>query len=222
MRLLSFRIVFLALLVSVPVTGSVLAATRVKLLAIFENKVIVKINGQRTVLEKDKPGPEGVVLRFSDTRRESAEIEVDGKLQEFPLAYVLRRGGGETPFDGKDRVRLYSDKSGFFHADGYINNKPVRFLVDTGANTIALNSATARQIGLDYRKGERGVSVTASGYAETFFVTLEKVEVGDLELRNVAAGVIEGPQPDTPLLGMSFLGKFNMKRENNTMDLVER
>jgi aspartyl protease family protein len=198
------------------------AGPKIKLVAIFKDKVIANINGKRVILTKDKPGPEGVTLRFTDTRGESADLEIDGKLEILPLGYVM---SGTTEVSAgltKEIVTLRADAEGFFHADGHINGRPVKFLVDTGANTIALNSATAARVGVDFRKGEKGVAVTASGYTQTYTVTLEKVEIGGLELRSVVAGVIEGPQPEVPLLGMSFLSHFDMKREGSRMEILER
>ena len=195
---------------------------KIRLLAIFKNKVIARVNGKRTVLIKDKPGPHGITLRFSDTRGESADLEIDGKLETMPLGYVMSSTNEQSAGPGRETVTLFSNANGFFHAEGYVNNRPVTFLVDTGANTIALNSGTANRIGLNYKDGQKGIAATASGYAEIFLVTLEEVEVGGLSLRQVQASVIEGPQPDVPLLGMSFLGAFNMKREGNQMQLIER
>jgi len=195
---------------------------KIKLLAIFEDKVIATINGQRAVLVKDTAGPSGVTLRSCDTLAESAEIEVNGEVEEIPLGYVMSGGSTSAAGGPKQRITLYSGANGFFHADGYINNTPVRFLVDTGANTVAMNAQTAKRIGLDYRRGQQGVAVTASGYAPTYLVDLEEIEVGNLKLRHVEASVIEGRQPEIPLLGMSFLGSFDMKREGDQMEIIQR
>jgi aspartyl protease family protein len=98
----------------------------------------------------------------------------------------------------------------------------VTFLVDTGASTIALNSATAKRIGIDYTKGRPGMATTASGYTRVYSVKLDSVKVGEIVLRNVDAGVIDGPQPETPLLGMSFLNALEMKRDGDKMELTRR
>jgi len=219
-KLARLTILFLAATLLQQVAAA--AGPKVKLVAIFKDKVIARINGERTVLLKDKPGPQGVTLRFTDTRGESADIEINGKVEIMPLGYVMSSTSEESTGISKESVTLYSDPTGFFHADGYINDRPVKFLIDTGANTVALNSATANSIGIDYRQGEKAVAATASGYAQTYIVALEKVEVGGLELRHVLASVIEGPQPEVPLLGMSFLGSFNMQREGPEMRLIER
>lgn len=219
-KIARLTVLLLAAILMQQVTAA--AGPKVKLVAIFKDKVIARINGERTVLVKDKPGPEGVTLRFTDTRGESADIEINGKVEIMPLGYVMSSTTEESAGLNKEIVTLHSDPTGFFHADGYINDRPVKFLIDTGANTVALNSATANSIGIDYRQGEKAVAATASGYAQTYIVALEKVEVGGLELRHVLASVIEGPQPEVPLLGMSFLGSFNMQREGSEMRLLER
>jgi len=213
-------LVFLVVISLKPVTAA--TGPKVKLVAIFADKVIARIDGKRAILVKDKPGPKGVTLRFTDTRAESAEIEINGKVETMPLGFVMSKTTEQSTGITKESVTLRADADGFFHTQGYINGRPVTFLVDTGANTVALNSATANSIGIDYRKGQKGIAVTASGYAQTYGIVLAKVEVGGLELRNVEAGVIEGPQPDPPLLGMSFLSRFNMQREGTRMKLIER
>ena len=199
------------------------AGPKISLVAIFKDKAMLNINGQRVMLNKDQAGPEGVVLRFTDTRSETVDVDINGNTETLRLGYVLSAGGVDTDASSeKKSVTLYSASNGFFHADGYINNIPIRFLIDTGASTVALNSETATRIGIDYLSGERAVAVTASGYAETYIVSLEEVEVGGMKLRHVDASVIEGPQPSTPLLGMSFLGQFDMRREGDRMELIER
>ena len=55
----------------------------------------------------------------------------------------------------------------------------------------------------------------------TYRLTLEKVQVGEITLFNVEAAVIEGNFPGTPLLGMSFLGQLEMKRDSNRMELIK-
>ncbi|MDE2297202.1 MAG: retroviral-like aspartic protease family protein, partial [Burkholderiales bacterium] len=102
-----------------------------------------------------------------------------------------------------------------------INGQAVRFLVDTGATLVSMGAAEAERLGLDYRKGQRGVSNTANGQIVAYRVSLASVRVGDVTLYNVDALV--GQQPmDYVLLGNSFLTRFQMKRENETMTLVKR
>ena len=46
----------------------------------------------------------------------------------------------------------------------------MRFLVDTGATTVALPAAEAQRLGIDYRKGERGFTQTAGGLVPIYRV----------------------------------------------------
>ncbi|MES1162525.1 MAG: retropepsin-like aspartic protease, partial [Rhizobacter sp.] len=52
-------------------------------------------------------------------------------------------------------------------------------------------------------------------------VKLNSVRVGDVQLYNVDGLVSQAPMPAV-LLGNSFLTRFQMKRENDTMTLTKR
>lgn len=195
-----------------------LAADEISLYALFDGKAILKIDGVRRVLTAGQTSPEGVQLVRTDTADEEAVIRVEGREQVLKLGAVIAAYAAAE----RDSVTLFSDVSGFFHADGAINGTPVRFLVDTGANTVALNAATARRAGVDYTLGQQGVAKTASGFAKVYGVRLRELKIGGIVLREVDAAVFEGSQPDTPLLGMSFLGQLDMRREGDRMELKRR
>lgn len=188
------------------------------LYALFRDKAIVHIDGTRRVLATGDTSPEGVKLVSTDTEAEEAVVEVKGKRETLKLGVVVSAFTSSAP----ESATLYADGSGFFHAEGSINGTAVTFLVDTGANTVALNSALAKRAGIDYARGQAGVAKTASGFARVYGVKLDTVKVGGITLHNVDAGVFEGPQPDTPLLGMSFLSALEMRREGNKMELTRR
>jgi aspartyl protease family protein len=195
------------------------AVESISLQALFKDKAIVVVDGARRVLKSGEESPEGVRLLATDTREEQAEIEIGGKREVLKLGVVT---AGFAP-QGKGNVTLYPDRGGHFFVDGSINGAPVRFLVDTGATTIALSGNTASRIGLDYRRlGRAGVASTAAGNVRTYNLNLDSVQVGDITLHNVPAGVIEGSHPTEVLLGMSFLGQIDMKRDNEKMELSER
>lgn len=109
----------------------------------------------------------------------------------------------------------------FFTSQGKINGKPVEFLVDTGASTIALSSAQADRIGLRYQDGIRTYASTASGTAPMYLVKLDSVSLQGITLHNINAGVIDGSYPITPLLGMTFLSRLTMQRKGKMM-LLEK
>lgn len=205
-----------AWLVCCALAGAAEAGTeRLRILALFTGKAILEIDGARRVLSKGETSPEGVKLLEVDS--EQAVVLFNGKRETLTLEVVT----SSMKDSGAASVMLYSSGNAFY-ADGSINGKPVRFLIDTGATSVALSSALAKQIGINYRKGQPGMAKTASGFARIYGVRLEAVKLGEIVLYNVDAGVIEGSQPDIPLLGMSFLNNLEMRREGDRMELIKR
>jgi len=197
------------------------AAEKISLLALFKGKVLISVDGKKVLLVQGKSGSAGIRLLATDTRVETARIEVDGETRTLRLGVVNSAPGSAT--DGDKKVVLYAGSQGFFYADGRINGTSVKFLIDTGANVVALNDATARLVGIDYKTdGKRGFATTASGYAAVYNLQLRSVSIGGITLRHVEAIVIEGPQPATALLGMSFLGKLDMKRQGERIEFNVR
>ena len=199
--------------------GAAGAAEKISLLALFQDKAIILVDGARHVLSNGETSPEGVKLLATDTQAETADIEIGGRRSVLKLGVVI---GSFAP-KGKSSVVLYPNPSGHFYADGLINGTAVRFMIDTGATVIAMNSDTARRIGIDYlHNGVPSVASTAAGYVRTYNVVLNTVQVGDITLYNVPGSVIEGNGPRDTLLGMSFIGQLDMNRDSDKMELKER
>lgn len=152
---------------------------------------------------------------------DTALVEVDG--QRLPL----RIGGnpvdlsGAPSAGGGTRLVLPMGPGGHFSSAGSINGRSVMFMVDTGASVVALSQAEAERIGLDYRKAPRGMVQTANGAVPVHSVRLNSVRVGDVLVYDVPAVVMPAQMPQV-LLGNSFLGRFQMKRDNDTMTLEKR
>jgi aspartyl protease family protein len=106
-------------------------------------------------------------------------------------------------------VQLKAGPNGHFHVEAEINGRSVGVLVDTGATMVALRYEDAEEAGiyLDRSDFTQGVS-TANGIARVAPVTLERVSIGDITVRNVPAAVAERGKLQTTLLGMSFLGRL--------------
>lgn len=69
--------------------------------------------------------------------------------------------------------------------------------------------------------GQQGSVVTAAGRARSHFVTLDRVEVGGLSVRNVDAAVVEGAYPEDILLGMSFLRHVGLSESAGVLTLTQ-
>lgn len=213
-----------ALLCSMMGAGSAAGVEKLTLLALFKDKVLLHVDGERRLIAKGETSPEGIQLVSADS--DHAVVIVDGRREVLELGMVSTFPGASDDvspaWDGPERLTLWAEDDGFFYASGRINDTPVRFLVDTGANTIALNQSAAERIGIDYRNGRRGVATTASGVAPMYLVKLDRVSIGEITLHDVDAGVLLSEHPAVPLLGMSFLGKLDMEREGKRLELKRR
>jgi len=189
----------------------------VKLVGTFGDKAaILAIDGQAPRTVRVGQSLQGV--RLVAVGRDRVTIEIGGERR------VLLHGqthSAAPSSSGPQTAVLSAGPGGHFVAEGQVNGALVRFLVDTGATTIALPGREAERLGIDYRKAPRGVTQTAAGPAPTYLVKLDTVRVGGIELAMVDAVVIEQGLPFA-LLGMSFLNRVEMKREGSTMTLTRR
>lgn len=194
-------------------------ATDISVAGLFSDRALVTINGgAQKLLRVGEKTPEGVKLIGANSNQ--AILEVDGKRMTLGLGQGTSTGGAQES-GGAAKVILTADSQGHFLTTGSINGNSTRFLVDTGATTIAMSSAEAKRLGLSYQNGERGYSSTANGVVPVYRISLNNVKVGDISLNGVSASVHESPMP-VVLLGMSFLNRVNMKREGDSMVLTKR
>ena len=150
-----------------------------------------------------------------------AVVEVKGKRVTLTMGGAQVNLGG-TPTEGAgSQIVLTADSRGHFFTGGSVNGKAVRFVVDTGATFVSMGADQARELGVDFTKGERGVSNTANGQIAVYKVKLASVRVGDVQLFDIDGLVGQQPMPGI-LLGNSFLTRFQMKRDNDTMTLTKR
>jgi aspartyl protease family protein len=194
------------------------AATDVKLVGVAENTAILVIdNGRPRMMRVGQTGRAGVKLLA--VQGQSAIIEVEGERLELRL--------GEQPYappvaSERTSVTLVSNVQGHFVTQGSINGANVRLMVDSGASMVSMGPNDAKRAGIDYLAGEKGYATTANGVAPVYRVRLDKVRVGDIVLYNVAGLVHENVNLPVVLLGMSFLGRLNMRREGDMLTLSKR
>lgn len=109
---------------------------------------------------------------------------------------------------GTGRIEVPIGPDGHFHLTAEVNGTAVRFVVDTGASSIALSQKDAEKIGIDLDSlAFVGRAQTANGMVPTATVRLDSVKIGDIADDNVAAVVIRG-DIDQSLLGMDYLRRF--------------
>ena len=137
-------------------------------------------------------------------------IEVGGERVTLHLSERIN-SAYEEPTTRNVAVQI--NERGQYITTGSINGRPVSFLIDTGANVIALNSQMASSLGIDFQSGRLKETTTAGGSVQSRAVILDIVHVGEISVNNVQAVVLEGDFPVDILLGMSFLK--NVKIEEN-------
>jgi aspartyl protease family protein len=207
---------FISLLL--PLAALPAAAADVALIGVIGDRAaVVAVDGgePKTV----KVGQQWKGITVIAVEKERATVEIDGKKRVLTRGEHYRHESAGV--SERQSVTLASDASGHFFTSGAINGTPVRFLVDTGATLIALPGRDAVRLGIDYRKGSRGMINTANGPAVVYQVKFDRVKLGDIELTSVDGVVIEQGL-EIALLGMSFLNRVDMKREGQIMTLIRR
>jgi aspartyl protease family protein len=150
-----------------------------------------------------------------------AEVMVGGVRRTVVLgAGPVRVAGSETPAAGQEIV-LTASGDGHFITQGRINGNAVTLMVDTGATVVSIGQADADRLGINYKNAPSGFANTANGRVPVRSVMLNTLRVGDVELSGIEAIVIP-TQMQHVLLGNSFLNRFSMRRDNDTMRLVLR
>lgn len=195
-----------------------LAETQVNIVGLFNGKAVVMINNGKPRTLSVGQTAEGVKLIAADSKK--ALLEVEGKRQELGMGQAASVSGSSASAPGS--VVLYSNSAGHYLADGQINGVTLKFLVDTGASVVAMNSSHARQAGIDYKKGKRIPVHTANGVVQAYQVVLNSLKLGNVSLHQVEAVVNDGDSPPVVLLGMSALNRMDMKREGITLTLTKK
>lgn len=200
------------------------APSGVILSGVFGDKAVITFpDGSVRTLKKGGASVNGMRLLSTDSGR-SALLEVDGQQVTLTLGsepVQLAAPRTDLSASSAEQLVLRPDAQGHLFIEGAINDSKVRFLVDTGATLVAISAAQAQQAGIDYRKGQRGVSHTANGSVPTWVVVFPSIRVGNMVLYNVEGAVLENGL-STPLLGMSALKRIEMRPEGGYYLLRKR
>ena len=191
------------------------AVEQIEVEALFSGKAMVRVDGKRRLLKLNKPSPEGLLLISADSKQ--AVIEINGERRSYPLGSRV-----STRFSEPEVVsaKIWRDENGAYTTVGAINGRTVNFLVDTGATGVAMYRSDAKRLGLAYRlEGDPIYVSTANGTVPAYEVNLNRVQVGDIVLRNVLGYVIESQGSGRLLLGMSFLNRVKMEDQGSVLFL---
>jgi aspartyl protease family protein len=203
---------------SISFASSLYAIEKLEVQGLFSNKAVLMIDGKRHILAVGKTSPEGVKVISANSH--GAVLEVDGKQKQYDLGNTV-----STSFTKRtsQKQTIFVNSGGMYMTFGSINGRSVRFLVDTGASAISMNTEQAKQLGIRYDKIGIPSSVsTASGFVSAYRVRLKSVSVGNITESNVEAFVIDGNHPGPILLGMTFLGRLSVEQSGSAMTLMQK
>lgn len=187
---------------------------QIQVLALFRDKVMLKINGNRHLLKAGGETINGVKLVRSNA--DFAIIEINGDKKKYGLGSQISTRLS-TPESSV--VRIPSNR-GMYKTNGLINGRSVNFLVDTGASVIAMARPTADRLQIQYRETGTPMKVsTASQLQNAWHVRLNTVTVGGITLHQVDGTVIDTAHDQEILLGMSFLNRVKFSQEQGVVVL---
>ena len=194
------------------------AAQSVSLQGVLGSKALLIVDGAAP--RALGPGESHMGVKVLSALGDQAVVEIEGKRHTLRIGESQVSVGGAAAPRGS-RIVLPAGSGGHFVTNGTINGKTVRFMVDTGATSVAMGIPDAERIGLNYKAGIEGRSSTANGVVRTWLVRLASVKIGDVEVYDVEASVLPTEMPFI-LLGNSYLTRFQMKRDNDQLVLERR
>lgn len=119
-----------------------------------------------------------------------------------------------------DEIAIRRQDDGHYWLQVNVNGKPVRFMIDSGATTTAMNADTARQTGIAVdANGYPVILDTANGRVTAQRGVIQSLKIDALEIPQHKVVVSES-FGDTNVLGMNFLDSMqSWKVEANVMTL---
>lgn len=203
--------------------GNAVADTRVNVVGLFNNKAILTINGGAPQTLSAGQEKQGVKLISADSG--AATFVIEGKRQVLHMGQAASVGAGAAVAGNEEGpnspVTLFADSSGHFRGQMIANGTAMKYLVDTGATTLAMNVNDAQAAGIDYKSGERVAVGTANGVSTAYMAKVDKLKIGTITLYNVDVGVVEGGLSEV-LLGMNVLSRMEMKQEDSKLTLKRK
>lgn len=121
------------------------------------------------------------------------------------------------------KVLIAADARGHFTTSFKLNGRQVDGLIDTGATLVAINTSTARRIGVSLNQSDFNQQVnTANGVIRAAVVNIDRLQIGKITVEDIQAVVLDDRALRTNLIGMSFLQRLEKYQvEDGTLLLVQ-
>jgi aspartyl protease family protein len=206
---LAAGVILLGMLLLAPL----LRAQEVEVQGLFTNAAMLRIDGQQKLLKAGQSHA-GVTLISADSQQ--ALVEINGRRHNLGMS---RRVSSKFQQPASREVRIQRNQALQYVTNATINGRGVQVMVDTGANIVALNTAQASALGIDWEAGQLARATTAGGVVTAWGVVLNSVDVGGIRVDNVQASVLEGVHPKTILLGMTYLRHVDLEESAGVLVL---
>lgn len=198
--------------------GMCIAETKVNIVGLFSNKAVLIVNDGKPKTLSVGQSIDGVKLLAADSQ--IATLQIEGNTKRLGMGQAASVGGNASSKAAS--AVLYANAQGHYVSDCQINGASLKFLLDTGATSVALNSGDAKFANIDYKRGEPMRVSTANGVVTAYRVTIATLKIGGITLNQVEANVLEGGSPPLVLMGMSALNRLEMKREDIALTLTKK
>jgi aspartyl protease family protein len=163
------------------------------------------------ILARPAPGTADPVA--AATHSSSNPWAYDAPTSKPTAAAASGRSPGEV-------IAIARDSSGQFHLDAQVNGQDARFLVDTGADTVAINEEEAQRLGIDLAGADfQPIVQTAAGQGLAARVRIDRLTIGGTDLGGVSALVIRGLPVN--LLGQSVLRRLGKVELNGDRMVIQ-
>ena len=124
---------------------------------------------------------------------------------------------GSMTEQGMPSVTLKRNRFAHYVATGFINDRPVEFMLDTGASDVSIPLSVAEDLGL--QKGQPVTYQTANGTIRAWQTVVDEIRLGGLRVGPVRASINPHVTNTSILLGMSFLKHLDFSQQGNTLTL---
>jgi aspartyl protease family protein len=186
-------------------------------LSLFASMVLAAIGAAVFAYSLTHPG---VLSHFAAEALSEAGLQPPARLAKRDAPAL---DADESSHSAAGTVSIPAGDYGHFETEAEINGRPINVMVDTGATLVALTYDDASNLGIFVDPSDfTHTAQTANGTARVAPVTISRISIGDITVRNVPAIVSERGKSERTLLGMSFLGRLSrVEMRGGTLVLQE-
>jgi aspartyl protease family protein len=137
-----------------------------------------------------------------------------------PVPVKVRPAETRTAADA--RIAILHNTRGYFTTAALVDGRAVDFLVDTGAQLVALRATEAARMGYHPRAEDYHLRLgTANGVGRAARIDLKSIDVGEITARDIPAIVVPDDALHDNLLGMSFLSRVRFHHVDGQLVLEQ-